>query len=157
MTETTKWESEWQWWAGTNEGWFTVGPCATRDSIINEMSNDGCGEFLDNEMDPPVWKNSFHIVEARQDQLRLADWIETEFILERADEALADSDRVSCEYDDGPWFDATKEQEKDLEERLKRACDEWQEAHGLVFVSTTFSHSRNHEHIVTSVTRDTDE
>lgn len=148
-----KTEGEWGWWAGTNEEWMTVGPCATREHAIDEMVQDGSGEFLDNSQDPPVWKNSIYVCEARQDPLRLADWIGADWILERADESLADSDRVSCEHDDGPWFEATPEQEEDLKERLKRACDEWQEAHGLSFTSQTFSHSRNAESLIVAALR----
>ena len=144
---------DWNWWAGCNEEWLSVGPCPTRQHAIDEMVNDGGGEYLDETQDPPVWMNAFHVVEAKQDPLRLADWIGADWMLDRADEALADSDRVSCENDDGPWFEATKEQEYDLADRLKRACDEWQFAHSLKFKSTTFSHSRNSETIKTPALR----
>lgn len=151
--EAAKWKGEWQWWAGRDEGWMTVGPCPTREHAIDEMVQDGGGEYLDETQDPPVWMNSFTVVEARQDPLRLADWIGADWILERADEALCDSDRVSCENDDGPWFEATKEQEADLIGRLRAACDEWQVSNGLKFHSTTFSHSRNHETVKTPALR----
>ena len=144
---------QWGWWAGCNEECLTVGPCPTRQHAVDEMVDDGSGEYLDETQDPPVWMNSFHIVEARQDPLRLADWIDLDWILNRADEALANSDMVSCEYDDGPWFEATKEQELDLADRLKRACDEWQIAHVLKFTSNTFSHSRNSETVNTPLLR----
>lgn len=138
-------ESPWQWWAGEGEEWCTVGPEATREAIISAATKDRLGEF---EHEGGGWNLSFYIVEARQDPLRLADWIEADRLLERAYEGISDSDRVSIEYDDGPWFDCTQEQEKDLVERVKRACDEWQEAHGLVFSCTTFSHTRNKEHVI---------
>ena len=154
--EVTGWQpiwvlepDQWGWWAGCNEEWLAVGPCSTRQHAIDEMVDYGSGEYLDKTQDPPVWMNAFYIVEAKQDPLRIADWIGVDWILERADEALADSGRVSCEYDDGPWFDATKEQELDLANRLKRACDEWQIAHALKFTSNTFSHSRNSEKVNT--------
>jgi len=70
-------------------------------------------------------------------------------MLETAEDNIADSDRVNYEYgDEGPFFGCTPEQERDLEERIKRACDEWQEEHGLVFKSNTFSASRNREYVV---------
>lgn len=134
----------WQWFAGSDEEWCTVGPEDSRDAIIQAATSDRLGETDDDGS----WKLAFHIVEARQDPLRLADWIECDRLIERAEDNVADSDRTGSEYDDGPWFKCTPEQEKDLEERIKRACDEWQAAHGLVFSCSTFSHTRNQEHVV---------
>lgn len=138
--------SEWKWWAGTNEEWMQIGPCDTREQAIAEAQYDASGEFTDDE--DGRWKVGFHVVEARQDPLRLADWIGLPNLLERADESLVDSDRVSCEYDDGPWFEATPAQEADLIERIRQACDDWQTAHGLTFKTQTFSDSRNAEYVV---------
>ena len=149
-----RWTSEWQWWAGSSaEDYMTIGPCATRQQAIEEAVNDGFGEWLDESKDPPAWKNTFHVCECRQDPLRLADWIDADWILERAEESLADSDRVSCEFDDGPWFECTPEQEDDLKSALRKACDDWQVRHNLQFHSNTFSHSRNHEDICTNALR----
>jgi len=138
-------ESKWQWWAGDDEEWLTVGPEDTKDAIIQAATDDCIGEFQD---DAGEWKLGFYIIEARQDPLRLADWIDADIILERAEDRISDSDRVSGEYDYGPWFACTPEQEKDFEERIKRTCDEWQAAHALVFPCQTFSHTRNQEHVV---------
>ena len=149
-----RWTSEWQWWAGSSaDDYMTIGPCATREQAIDEAVNDGFGEWLDESKDPPAWKNTFHVCECRQDPLRLADWIDADWILERAEESLADSDRVSCEFDDGPWFECTPEQEDDLKSALRKACDDWQVRHNLRFHSPTFSHSRNHEDVCTNALR----
>jgi hypothetical protein len=140
-------QGEWQWWAGHSEDdHMRVGPCDTRDQAIKEAIADGFGEYLvDPGAETPVWRNLFIVLEARNDPIRLADWIGAEDALNYADERIADSDRVSFEYDDGAIFIATAAQEADLRERLKRACDEWQEAHDLTFECCTFSHSRNAE------------
>jgi hypothetical protein len=150
-THVTAMEAPWQWWAGSTEEWCTVGPENTREAIIQAATNDTLGEFQHEE---GGWNLGFHIVEARSDPLRLADWIESDRLLERAEDSMADSDRTSSEYDDGPWFDCTPEQEKDLEARVKRACDEWQAAHGLTFACATFSHTRNNEHVVVELPDD---
>lgn len=142
--KAVKTESSWQWWAGTDEEWCTVGPEDSREAIIQAATNDSLGENDDDNS----WKLSFHIVEARQDPLRLADWIEADDLLDRAEDNVADSDRVTSEYDDGPYFECTSDQKRDLRERIERACDEWQAAHGLVFTCRTFSHTRNNEHVV---------
>ena len=137
----------WQWWAGRDDEFFRIGPCATREEAIQEAVGDGmCEERSD--ADPEIWENRIHLIEAQQAPLRLADWIDTDTVLERADESLSESDRGGGEYDDGPWFEYTPAQEADLAARLRRACDEWQAAHGLVFTSTTFSATRNAEFVV---------
>ncbi|WP_097140885.1 hypothetical protein [Rhizobium subbaraonis] len=138
-------EGPWQWWAGSTEEWCTVGPEASREAIIQAAINDCLGEGED---DVGAWTLNFHIVEARQDPLRLADWIESDRLIERAEDNVADSDRAAGEYDDGPFFRVAPEIEKDLEERIKRACDEWQLANGLTFTCRTFSHTRNDEDVV---------
>ncbi|EKS29279.1 hypothetical protein [Afipia felis] len=138
-------DTGWKWWAGTNDEVMTYGPHDTREDAIREAQEDRIGEFQE---DDGTWKIGCHVVEARQDPLRLADWIDTDRLLERAEESLADSDRVGCDGDEGPWFACTPEQDRDLAERIKRACDEWQAQHGLVFTCRTFSASRNAEYVV---------
>lgn len=123
----------WQWWAGTNDEWFTYGPFATRQEALDEALSDGVeGVFLVEALNPP---------------LRLADWVEAYRLLERAEEVISDSDRVAAENDDGPFFECTPEQEKDLKARIERACDDWQAAHGLVFTCKTFDRQRNNEYV----------
>lgn len=141
---TIKTEGKWEWWAGNDE-WKTVGPEPTREAVIQAATDDCIGETKDENGN---WVLAFEIIEARQDPLRLADWCRFDELIERANDDLSDSDRVAAEYDDGPWIEPNGEQEKNLIERLKKACDDWQEAHGLVFKTRTFSHSRNTEDIV---------
>ncbi len=153
VRDEAQWHVEWQWWAGSGEEWMGIGPCPTRDDAVSEMVDDGSAEYLDETVDPPVWRNKFYICEAKQDPLRLSDWIGLDWLIDRAEENLADSERVSCEHDDGPWFDITKEQEAELCEALRKACDDWQVSHGLKFHSSTFSHTRNGEYVTTAAIR----
>jgi hypothetical protein len=129
-------KSEWKWWSGSNEEWMEHGPCDTREQAIDEARDDN----------PEA--HGFYLVEARQDPLRLADWIDAEVMIDRAEEELGDSDRIGAEHDDGPWFVTTPAQANDLETRIKKACDEWQAAHELVFTTHSFSHMRNAECVV---------
>lgn len=142
MSET---KSEWKWWAGDDEQLMTIGPCDTRDDAIAEAQSQQIGEFEDENGE---WKLSFYVVEARQDPLRLADWIGADDLLGRAEDGVYDSARISSECDDGPFFEVTPEQEADLAKRIREACDQWQAAHGLVFRCNTFSHQRNGEDVV---------
>lgn len=139
-------DAGWKWFSGTNEEYFAHGPFDTREEAIQAAQEDACGEFQD---DDGTWKVGVHLVEARQDPLRLADWIDVQRMMECAEEDLGESDRVCYEFDDDPpYFESTREQQADLERRIKLACDEWQAAHGLTFTVRTFSASRNHDHVV---------
>ncbi|MFG1331226.1 hypothetical protein V5F41_08215 [Xanthobacter autotrophicus] len=140
-------QNYWGWWAGQDEEVCTIGPCGSRDEVIAEAKAERLGEFQDDE---DVWKLKFHICEAEKAPLRLSDWIDFDDLMDRAEEAMSDSDRVGCDGDEGPWFDATKEQQADLEKRIHAACNEWQTDHGLVFTCMTFSSIRHDEQVVCS-------
>lgn len=137
--------NKWEWWGGDDEERYLYGPCETKEDIIQEATHGCTGEFQDEENN---WKIGIHICEAQREPLRVADWIDADSILERAEDNIVDSDRVSAEHDEGPWFECSTEQSSDLESRIKTACDDWQKDHGIKFVPFTFSNSRNHEFIV---------
>ncbi|SKA19964.1 hypothetical protein [Consotaella salsifontis] len=137
----------WNWWAGYDEETMLWGPFDTKEEAVNAGREDAGGEFQDAD---GVWKVGVHVVEARNDPLRLADWIDVECLIERAEEDLSESDRTGYEGDEGPYFECSHEQEVDLASRIKAACDEWQAAHGLVFTCRTSSAMRNDEYVVVS-------
>lgn len=142
MTDKTE---GWGWWHARSEEDPHTGPFSTRDEAIEDAV--GSGNY-DDEDDDGTPCHLFSICDARQDPLRLADWIRADLILECAEENLHDDDRICPEYDDGPFFKATPDQDRDLQSRIKAACDEWQAAHGLVFSANTFSAQRNQENIM---------
>lgn len=114
------------WYHTTDLDGVWNGKCTTREEAIAE----GRGEYED---------ESFYVAWATNPPIKLSEWVETDRILERADDELSDSDRVNCDFDDSGIFVATPEQERDLAARIKKACDEWQVAHGLVFTVNTFA------------------
>jgi hypothetical protein len=124
--------ADWKWWAGQGGEHYTSGPHDNREAAVESGRDEFDGD-------------AFEICEAKQDPLKLSDWIDVERLLEDAEEGISDSDRVCADFDEPPFFEINAEQEKDLTERIKRACDEWQAAHGLVFTARTFSNVRNHE------------
>lgn len=135
----------WRWWSGTSEEWMSHGPFLTREEAIDAAREDGPDAFQD---EAGVWKVGIYVCEATQPLLRLADWIvDPRYLLTDADDRLVDSDRVAGEFDDGPWFVATPDQERELAEAIKRACDEWQARHGLVFTCLTFAAQRNNDYV----------
>lgn len=136
--------TEYKWYASRDEEYCTVGPCDTREQAIAEAIDDCMGEY---EADDGSYRLSFYIMEAKNEPLKLSDWIDVDRMLEDADEKVGDSDRVAYEYDEPPYFEFDGKLYKDLEARIKKACDDWQTEHNLVFRVTTFSHVRGTEHI----------
>lgn len=62
-----------------------------------------------------------------QPEVKLSDQIDADYMLEGFEDNLYDLGG------DDPIFDCTKEQMKDLETRLRKAADEWQETNSLRF------------------------
>lgn len=132
----------WFWFASSDGEAFQIGPCATRDEALKSAAIDEIG------VETPEGYIVFHITQATNPPLKIADWLRLETLIEGAGENLAESDRVASDFDDGDAFAVTSEQDKDLQERIRKACDEWQEAHGLTFRVHTFAAMRNNETIV---------
>lgn len=118
-------EPHWFWWSSTDEEHFD-GPFKTRDAAIANLDGD------------LGW-----VCEAHQSPLRLALYVDVETLLENAEDTASD---LSNE-DGDPIFDPSPEQTADLQARIKRACDEWQDAHGIQFIPWSFTDIRNKESI----------
>ena len=118
-------EHDWKWYSGSNDEEFCHGPFDTRDEAVDAL--DGYGGF---------------VIEARKDDLRLSAQFSVEAFFEAAEESVYD---LSNEGD--PIFDASSDQERDLQARVRAAIDAWQDAHGLKFVPWCFAASRNEERI----------
>lgn len=145
-------QAPWGWYHSADEEQMSAGPFASREEAIADGKGYGYASFP-SEGENPVDLVSFHIQEAANDPLRLADWIGADRLIERADEEVSESDRVSSDWDDGAFFECTAGQEEDLQERIRRACDEWQAAHGLIFTCHTFSRWRNGEVVTVPVVK----
>lgn len=116
--------ASWQWhWAHHDDEYWSV-PFDSREAAIEagRLEIESAGFFVAQAINSPI---------------RLSAWIGADELFDQAEERIFDSDRASSEYDD-EIFSATKEQRHDLAERIKKACDEWQDAHGLSFHCSTF-------------------
>ncbi|SOC11362.1 hypothetical protein SAMN05877809_105267 [Rhodobacter sp. JA431] len=133
-------ETRWHWYAGTDAEAYPIGPCASREEAL--AAAVGHDSFEDPSGGTPV--AAIYIVEARTHDLRIADFIATEQMLELVEEAPPNLFHLH-EDDEGPFFDATEAQQADLLARLRQACDDWQNAHGLTFTTHTFAETRNEE------------
>ncbi|WP_062114078.1 hypothetical protein [Aureimonas sp. AU40] len=127
--QTNPLDLKWKWWHGdrSNEEASAIGPYSTRESAIANAKGYG-------HQKPYVFEATTTLI--------LSDFIDAETLLNDIEERRL-NDGELAEDDDGPWFEATKEQAEDLKKRLKAAADEWQLAHDLHFRGYTFIDYRN--------------
>jgi len=123
-------QPDWKWYARSNEEEFHSGPFDTREEAINAL--DGSWGF---------------IIEAHKRPLALSSYFDATRFLEDAEESACDL----ANHDGELLFEATSTQIEDLEERVRKAIDQWQESHNMVFISWYFSQSRNLEIIDSEV------
>lgn len=121
-----------KWYASRDGEAYTVGPCDSRDEVIQTARTD-----FDSA---PFW-----VVEATQDPLKLSDTISGGDVLVEAQEGAWDE---HAEPGGDPiGDDVTDAQIDDLTARLRRAADEWQAAHRIVFVPWMFTRMENLEKV----------
>ena len=97
------------WYYSTDGGEFYNQASDREDA---ERSLDGRGGFIGRGSQPEV---------------KLSEQFDVPYMLEGFEESLYEIGG------DDPIFDCNKEQQKDLEIRLRKAADEWQKAHSLRF------------------------
>lgn len=132
--------TDWQWWAGRDEEYLTVGPHATRDDAIAEALCDiGVGE------------GCFHVMEGRMHILTMsADGMLDRFI----DGICDDSDLYSTEHD-APEWQATPDQQKQATAEMQAFMDVWMDQWRHTFTAPNmFADTRNREVIANTVDPD---
>lgn len=132
-------EHDWKWYASSDEEIYTVGPCDSRQEVVDAATSDELG--YDHESQTMV----FHIMEAKKDPLDLARYVSTDRLLEEINERIYEDDYGS-EIDDY-LASLTKEQEADFDRCIREAIREWQQRNGIVVKTWTFFHTRNREAI----------
>ncbi|PTV94993.1 hypothetical protein C8J27_106263 [Rhodobacter aestuarii] len=133
---------QWHWYASTDGETYPIGPCTSREAVLTAAV--GHDSFEAPSGDTPV--ATIYVIEARRRDLRIADFIATEQVLELIEEAPPNFLDLH-EDDEGPFFDATEVQRADLLARLRQTCDDWQAAHGLTFTTRTFAEVRHAERL----------
>lgn len=136
-------QTDFHWYASDNAETYSIGPENSREDVIEAARRDELG-FQEADEEGPA-RLVFYIVEANKTVLTAADWILPRDLFEAALERLSDSDHCDEYGECNGAFECTAEQERDLRNRLRAACDEWQQVHGLRWVSWGFSESRNEE------------
>lgn len=135
--------TEFHWYASDNAEIYSIGPENSRDDVIEAARREELG-FQEADDEGPA-RLAFYVVEANKTVLTAADWVLPRDLFEAALERLSESEHCDEYGECNGAFECTPDQERDLRERLRAACDEWQQAHGLHWVSYSFSQSRNEE------------
>lgn len=144
MTDEHPIPGRWQWWGSYDGGeHMTVGPAESRDELIQMLLDDRIGEY---QAKDGSWRIKAEISECQENHVDLARFFDVDFFLERAAEEM---DENECGGDeDGerhPVEQISKEQERDLEARVRAAIRQWQKDHGLKLRSYWFVDTRNSE------------
>jgi hypothetical protein len=99
--------TDWAWWAGRDEEWMQVGPCATREDAIHE----GLDYFDDD----------FVVLEAKKAEIGLSATI----MLDHAYECWADDDCLFSSEFDPPEPRGSVEDQRAAEAELQALLDNW--------------------------------
>ena len=68
---TKEWLKEpWHWYAGDNDEYYTVGPCETKEQVIQEATIMELGYDYDNKDEHVL---GFNIIQARKNVVKLSD------------------------------------------------------------------------------------
>lgn len=130
-------EPSWGWYASADEENYHCGPEPTRDAIIQAATDDEIGLY--DLSDPQV----FHIIEAWQATVDLADHFDAADWVESLNDNLSDFGGSDGE----PIVDLTAVAMSSLDRTVKEAIAKWQSDNNLRFRNWVFSGTRNGEMI----------
>ena len=129
-------ETEWRWWAGRDEEYLTVGPCATREEAIAAATDDigaGEGDFTILEATLPIL--------AMDAGSTIGTFVET----------IGDDMYLYSSEHEYPSWDATKEQMAEATAEMQAFFDQWMDKWRSTFTSpNVFASTRNREVIENS-------
>lgn len=129
---------KWQWWAGSDESWMTVGPCATREQVISEAVSDGLYENHD----------GFYVIEAIKGRVDLSAQFDATYWLEQAHERLHED--LADENGDGFDIITSADDIEALQKAVRAAISKWQAERRITVTTTRFTHTRNAEWVPVS-------
>jgi hypothetical protein len=140
-------DGDWKWWASYNEELYNIGPCDSRESVIEEAKRNELGFYSDQGGKEFL---QFYIIEGRHDEIDLSKFVNSDMFIEYISEAVEeefgnpDSSTTLME-------DISHEQERDLDALIMATVREWQTKHKIVIFPLIFSQTRNRECIKMAV------
>lgn len=142
--------TEFHWYASANAETYTI-EAESRDAVIAAATAERMGEEVDEDGKPRLF---FYIVEASKFYLRIGDYAvpsDEEELFEMIEENAAQWDFGNLDGGGDDIFPCGDGVRKDLLQRLKATCEQWQADHNLSWRSWVFAMSRNEETIVVSL------
>lgn len=127
-------EKSWGWYASADEQNYHCGPEPTRDAIIQAATGDEIGLLDDGGL-------AFHIVEAWQAHVDLADHFDAAEFIEAVNESISDYGGEDGE----PVVDLSSVANASLETAVRAAIAKWQSDNNLRFREWVFSETRKGE------------
>jgi hypothetical protein len=121
-------DPDWGWYVGYTDELYSSGPHATRDEAVYIAKEEFEGGY---------------IVEAYKRPIDLASFFEIRSFLED----FEDNNYEFGNEDGDPIIDITPAQQKELEDMVRQAINNWQTRNGLVFLPWAFTQTRNEEYI----------
>ena len=140
MTDTpnqNRAEPQWGWYASADEENYHCGPELTREAIIQAATDDEVGLYEDGGI------QCFHIIEAWQASIELADHFAAAAFVDGINDDLSDFGGSDGE----PVVDMTDVAINSLERVVRAAIAKWQADNNLKFRNWAFSGTRNGETI----------
>ena len=130
-------DPQWGWYASADEENYYCGPEATRDAIIQAATDDEIGLYEADGI------QCFHIIEAWQASVELADHFDAAAFVDGINDDLSDFGGA----DGVPVVDMTEVAINSLERVVRAEIAKWQSENNLKFRNWTFSGIRNRETI----------
>jgi hypothetical protein len=134
-------DTEWGWYASADEEAYGCGPEATREAIIAAATADDIGFYHDESTG--IVSQSFHIIEARKNDVLLAEEFSASTWLQGVNEQLEEF----TNEDGADIVSLTPSQTASLQATVREALHKWQAEHGLRFQPWVFAETRGEEQI----------
>ena len=132
-------EPNWGWYASADQENYHCGPESTRAAIIQAATADEIGLWID-----PATGNttqSFHIIEAYQGPINLADYFDAADLVDATNDSLSEFGNENGD----PIVDLSSVAISSLERTVREAIAKWQVDNNLRLHTWTFMSTRNGE------------
>lgn len=139
--------TEFHWYASANAETYTIEE-DSRDAVIAVATAERMGQEVDEDGKPRLF---FYIVEASKFDLRIGDYAvpsDEDELFKLIEENAAQWDFGNPDGGGDDIFPCGDGVRKDLLQRLKATCEQWQADHNLSWRSWAFAISRNEGTIV---------
>lgn len=132
------------WFASDNEEIYQIGPCDSKEQVIEEAKSNEEGMVQD---DDGKWKLAFTVIRAEKRGLKISKFIDADEILDR----FAECSSEDYGHPDGDWNpleNVTRGMKNDLTQMMQATVDQWQQKHGILIDPWIFTKVHESEDVV---------